>query len=315
VRAPKIRKAQADGLTFTVEQGEDVKNIRLPGTGEAPSVRVTGPDGTAVDVTGTDFVHQGAIVGLRETQGGVTYLGVKDGKPGEYKVTPLPGSAPIREMSATRPGYDTDFQAGVSGSGTKRTLSYDARKRAGQQVTFYEKGRNTRQQLATSSGGTGKVRFTPAVGPAEQREIVAEATVDGAPIAEQTVAKYRWGGTPRTGRPGRVVVKRRGKTLSIRWGKATGASQYGIVVEQGKDEKTFRVGAGRRSLTVRGVGLTDDGVVRVSALGVQQDWGPVRRSNRFKALAKAPSALQTARDNERLQDRAALKKAKKRRRK
>jgi hypothetical protein len=308
VRAAKARAAgSGDGLTFTVAQGEGVKNIRLAGVGAAPLVRLTAPDGETIDVVGTDFVRAGGLAGLRETKGGFTYLAVKDGKPGTYRITKLPDSAPFGALSATRPGYDTNFTANVTGSGATRTLEYDARKPGRQEVTFYEKGAGVMQRLTTSKGGTGKLRFKPAPGPGGKREIVAEATVDGVPIPAQTVASYRWAGTPRTGRPGRVTVKRRGKTLTIRWTAATGAAQYGVVVDQGKIERRFRVGAGRRSLTVRGVPLTDGGVARVSALGAFQDWGPARKSKRFKALAAPPSVLQDARHNQRLEDRAAIR--------
>jgi hypothetical protein len=313
VRAAKARAAGNDGLTFTVAKGEDVKNIRLEGAGAAPMIRVTGPGGKTLDLDGKELVKSGGLAGLRETEGGVTYLGVKDGAPGTYRVTALPGSASFGTLSATRPGYDTNFTAKVTGSGATRTLIYDARKSGQREVTFFEKGPNVMHLLTTVKGGRGKVRFTPASGAAGTRTIEAEATVDDVPIPPQTLAKFRWSGTPRTGRPGRVTVKRHGKTLTIRWGKAVGAKTYGVVVEQGKVERRFRVKAPQRKLTVRGVGLTDDGIVRVSAQGVLQDWGPARTSNRFKALAKPPTVLQTARHNQKLEDRAATRRARGRR--
>ena len=312
VRAAKARAAgNEDGLTFNLAKGEDVKNIRLAGAGGAPMVRITTPDGKTLDVGGQNLAQNGGLAGLRETEGGVTYLGVKDGVPGTYRITRMPGSPAFGALSATRPGYDTNFTAKVTGSGKQRTLAYDARKPGHQEVTFFEKGRNVRHQLGTVKGGPGKLRFTPAVGPAGKRTIVAEATVDGVPIPPQTLTSFRWAGTPRTGRPGRVRVTRHRKTLTIRWGRAVGAKTYGVVVDQGKLERRFRVKAPRRKLTVGGVALTDDGVVRVSAQGVLQDWGPARTSNHFKALAKAPSVLQTARHNQRLEDRAANRKGRK----
>ncbi len=287
------------GASFRVVKGEKLKNVKLVGRGGAPLVRVTGPTGQRVDVTGDEFqvAPDKSMLGIRQNESETTYIGVK-GRPGTYRVDLLPGSAAIADVSASRPGYDTDFSAKVTGKGAKRTLVYDARKKGGQKVTFFERGRNVFHRIGSSTGGKGKIRFTPAQGAGGTRQIVTTANLDGTPIPNQTLARFRVAGTPRTGRPRAVRVKRRGRTLSISWKKARGAVAYGVVVEYANGtQRHAELGPKRRTLRVRGVPLEQGGAVRVSARGFFGDYGRPG-GGRFKRLARPFTMLQTATDNE-----------------
>src|SRR4051812_35569143 len=108
-------RASADRVTFTVKKGERAKNLKIPGTGGAPSVKVTAPGGESVSTAGTTFARSAHLVVLRQNEGKVTWAGVKDGKPGTYVIERLPGSPGIGRLGQTRPGYDTDIAARVTG--------------------------------------------------------------------------------------------------------------------------------------------------------------------------------------------------------
>ena len=179
-------KASADRVTFKVARGEKVKQLKIPGTGGAPDIKITAPGGEVLSTAGTTYARTAHMVALRQDGGEVTWAGVKDGRPGTYTIERLPGSVPIGRLGQTRPGYDTDFTARVTGKGAVRTLHYDARRKAGQTVTFVERGGVESKILRTVHGGRGSFRFRPAPGGATARRIVALASIDGAPIPEQT---------------------------------------------------------------------------------------------------------------------------------
>lgn len=283
------------GISFRVAKGETTKNLRLDGVGGAPKVLVRGPGGESLSMDGDGLVHSGSLVGLRADTYKATFLGIDHGKPGRYTITPLPGSVPLGTFSGTRPGYDTNFSGHVTGGGERWTLNYDARKRGGgQKVTFYEAGLNVMHAIGTSSGGRGTLRFKPAAGRRGARKIIARATVDGVPIRDQVIARYRYAGTIRTGRPSRVDVRRRGSSLLVSWRPAAGAARYGVLVNRsGGSQQRYELSARHRTLRIRHYPLTEGGRVGVSARGILGDWGPSRRSRPFRATRRAGTVLVT----------------------
>lgn len=201
---------------------------------------------------------------------------MKDGTPGTYTITPLPGSAPLGALSETRPGYDSDFAARVTGKGAERTLHYDARRRGGGQVVgFYERGANVFRRLVTSHGGRGTLVFRPAAGAGGARRIVARATIDGVPIPDQVLGRFRVAPVLRTGRPGRVRLRRRGSALLVSFTPAAGAARYAVVIQRTDGaQRRFLVSARRRSLRVRHATLTQGGARGRDRAGRARGLGP-----------------------------------------
>ena len=281
-------------ITFTVAKGETAKSLQLRGIGGAPRVLVHGPGGQSLTVASDGAASSGALQAISSGTYSTTWLGVKNGRAGRYTITLLPGSVPVSGVAETRSGYDSDFSGRVTGHGSRLTLHYDARKRGGgQKVTFYEDGAGVMHPLATSTGGLGTVHFTPAPGAAGTRTIVARATVDGVPIRDQVLARFHFGGTVRTGRPGKVIVRRRGSVLLVSWPRAAGAVRYGVLVTRsGGSQQRYELPAAR-TLRIRGYPLTEGGRVSVSARGMLGDWGPTRQSRTFKATRLAATVLVT----------------------
>ena len=285
----------AQAVKITVAKGESAKSVKLVGSGGAPHVEITGPGGQTLSIDGDDAVKQGALQAISASTYSTTWIGLKDARPGTYTISPLPDSVPIASLAETRPGYDSDFSAKVSGRGSRLTLHYDARKRGGgQRVTFFEDGANVMHPLITSTGGTGTVHFTPAPGAPGTRTIVASATVDGSPIRSQTLARFHFAGTVKTGRPGKVTVRRKGGSLLVKWTAAAGATRYGVLLTRSDGaQQRFTVAASHRSLRVGHFPLTFGGRVSISARGVLGDWGAARKSKSFKATKRAESVLLT----------------------
>jgi hypothetical protein len=214
---------------------------------------------------------------------------VINGKPGRYTITPLPGSPRITGLNETRP--DGAFKASVTGSGSKRVLHYDVGAPGSKKVTFFERGGATFRQLGKATGGKGTIRFSPGVGPAGKRKIVAQTEVDGVAIPDRVLATFRAGDRLHAGRPGRIHLRHRKTTLFVSWGKAKNAGGYGIVVKQANgDQKVMKVRANRRSARFHRVSRAWKGTVKVTAVGLAEQWGGSRTA-RFKATRKPPTQL------------------------
>jgi hypothetical protein len=287
--------AAAAPITFTVAKGETSKSIKLIGSGGAPHVTLTGPGGQSMTVGGDGAFSQGALEGISSSHYSGTWLGLKNAQPGTYTVTPLPGSVAIASIAETRPGYDSNFTAKVTGTGSRLTLHYDARKRGGgQHVTFFEQGENIMRPLVTSNGGKGTVKFTPSPGAGGRRAIVARATVDDTQIQDQTLTHFRFRGTPKAGTPGKVTVQRKKANLLVNWTAAAGTTRYGVLVTNSDGaQRRYTVSASHRSLVVKRYPLTTGGRVSVSARGALGDWGKARKSKAFKATQAPPTILLT----------------------
>jgi hypothetical protein len=291
--------AAANGLAVTLAKGETSKNIELVGAGAAPTVNVSSPDGRTLTITGDGFVSGSGLDGIRVPHEDRTFIGIK-GSPGTYRIIPLAASASITHLLDTRKGYDSNFSARVVGRGAVRTLVYDARRPAGQLVTFAERGRNVFKILGTSHGGRARIRFTPAIGPGGRRQIVAIPTIDGVAIPDQTLASYVAPGIPKTGRPGRVLVRRDGTTLRISWSAARGATRYAVVLRLSDGStRAIKLGQGRTSVRITQIPLYVSGAVQVSARGVLGNWASPRSAS-FRRQALRPTAQQTKTNNERL---------------
>jgi hypothetical protein len=290
--AARARTAQAGPYTFKVAEGEDSKSVELHGAGGvAPIGTLTGPDGEKVTIAadGPKTVH-GAHVGLlRDDRDGLTIAGVLRGKPGTYTLTPAPGSPAITKVRETR--ADDGVSATVTAKGDRRVLHYDAGLAGGKSVAFFERSKaGIYKRLKVAKGGKGTLTFTPAVGAAGKREIVAETTLDGTPVPPSVVASFT---APDTVTPGatRGVKVRRAKSgaLTVTWTAAKNVKRYGITVHLA-DGSAKTVETARRSARISGVGAGFGGTATVRAQGVQGNWGKAGNA-RFKATAKPKTAF------------------------
>jgi hypothetical protein len=295
---PNTAQASATTHTFTVRRGEKYKSLMVRGAGGAsPSIEVRAPGGEVVS-TADNPLSNGKTMSVLRLERGATYVAVENGQPGRYTVSTLPGSAQLGRVAATRPGYDTEFKARVTGKGAVRTLVYDARKPGGQNVTFVERGSRVARPLLTVRGGKGKFRFRPSVVPGRARSIVAVSTLNGYAIPDQTLARFRAPAIPKTGRARKLSVRRKGTVLTLRWSKAQGATRYGVALRLSNGQmRMFQVSARRRSLRIPRVPRDLAGRVEVSAQGVLLDWGRAR-STPFRRLEAPFTIVQTDRVNE-----------------
>jgi hypothetical protein len=118
------------------------------------------------------------------------------------------------------------------------------------------------------------------------------ATVDGVNLRPQSLARYHFGGSSRTGRPGGVHVRRRGSAVVVSWTAVAGAIHYGVLVNRtGGSQQRFVLPARRRSMRISHFPLTEGASITVSAQGALGDWGAARGARSIQALKPAPTVF------------------------
>lgn len=224
--------AQATGArTYLLPKGLPGAMLRISGAGDAPAFTITGPHGERA-TAGADGRFSGSrrIVILRMPQFHATWVGIEHPAGGRWTITPLPGAAPIASVAVADGVPPASVHAHVSGSGYRRTLRYTIRRRPGQTVQFAETGAGASQSLATTGAAHGTLRFTPAIGPAGRRQILALVYMEGVPTKRLIVASYLAPGPPRAQRPRDLRLARRGSALRMSWRAGANTTRFEIVL-------------------------------------------------------------------------------------
>jgi len=282
---PDATTQAAEPIAFVLKKGDEAKDVEIHGLGGAPAVEIRAPDGETIRSVPNEMQLGENLQTLAWEKYDYTWVGVTNGKPGRYLVTPLEGSPAISKVMETRLTSEK-LKAKVAGKGHKRILTYDVGVNPGQKVTFFERGDAVNQQLGVAKRGKGRFRFEPGPGAKGKRRIVAEFEVGGIPGTAKTVATYQAPAPRKAPRVKRVRIKRKGSTLSVSWRKASHVRGYLLVVRQGNGlQRTIKVGAKRHRTRIKKVDKTQSGSVSVTALGVTLDRGP-KGSASFKRLKK-----------------------------
>ena len=217
--------------SFTIRPGVADAMVRLAGSAGSPEVRVTGPGGEAAS-TGPGTQLTGGRVGrrvialARMPQLDRTWIGLQHPAAGRWTVTPLPGSPPITSLAVADGLGPAVVHGAVTGQGYDRVLNYSVRPRPGQTVQFAESGAGASHLIGTAHGSHGALHFTPAIGPAGRRSILAIVSMGGLPTERIAVARYLAPGPPVAAAPRGLAVRRVRGALAVRW--STGANTTGF---------------------------------------------------------------------------------------
>lgn len=258
-KSPLARSAQAaGGYAVNVPAGLPAAMFRVRGSGAAPDVTVTDPQGK--DALGTPDA-----ISVEGTDADTVLIGVRHPAPGRWTFTPKDGSAPVTAVAVADALAPTALKVDVGGSGRERTLSYRMNAGPGRSVTFFEKGKATARVIGTATAGTGTIRFTPGPGAGGRRAIEAVVSQAGAPAHQQQVASYVAPRPAPVRRPGRLHVGRSSGRIRISWGRSPGASRYEVLVRLADRSQVFRVVRGRH-VTVADPFAAKRGTVLVDAL-------------------------------------------------
>jgi hypothetical protein len=230
--SPTARAAQALP-SFTVPRGESVAAIGVLGTGGAPNVTLSGPDGRTIATPTDGYLKDPKEVVIADGRKTMeTYFFINRPAPGRWTITSNPGSVPVAgvDQSAALPSPDLHVKLSRAAGGRER-LHYSLRRIAGQQVSFVDsrKGHGFRM-LGQAHGARGTITFTPSADLGRQHEIIAWVTQNGHPREDVTLVHYTTPPPPALPTPRGLNAARHGATVTVRWHAVTGAVGYTLNV-------------------------------------------------------------------------------------
>jgi hypothetical protein len=266
--------------TATLPAGLPQSEFRVQSAHGSPSVTVTGPHGQTLSsgADPTQPVKSRLIEIIPYPKLNVTYVGLIHPSAGRWTIAPTPGSVRVTTIYRADGLPPAAASARVTGRARNLTLVYNVRPRPSQAVTFVERGDGVDHVLGVSHGGRGTIPFTPGMGPAGRREIIAQVTLDGIPDANIDAGHYLAPGPPRAGRPAFVHALRHGSRLAVSWGASPSAVRYTISIATDGGPSVSLTRDGRaRGLTLTNVGA---GTVTVSVAGIGPlgEHGPAART-------------------------------------
>ena len=177
----------------------------MQGAGAGPNVVLVAPGGKqvvpAVLPAGTPIPASAAAVAISDPSTATTAVGIRHPAAGTWHVLAAPGSPAIASVQYATGEKAPTARARITGTGHNRVLRYRASVPADTAITFVEKTAHLVHVIGTAKGRSGAIAFSPAVGPAGRRQIVAEITDNDLPFARPTIATYT---APPPLRPGRA---------------------------------------------------------------------------------------------------------------
>ena len=240
--------------------------IVAEGADAPPKITLVGPNGERITTPdGMKAVQQRPFLLMKNLQGKITQVAIGKPAAGRWRVIVEDGSSPVVSIKSARGLPAPKVDAHVTGRGHTRAIEYRLAPRAGQKVTFVERGASAGTIIGDAKGSEGKLRFRPAEGKAERREIVALVSQDGQLRDRLTVARYSAPGPMRPARPSRLRVRRAGSRLLVSWRTAKGARSHELALRL-SDGRRLLFRTGRRSLSVKRVAPRMRGSVRVRGL-------------------------------------------------
>ena len=286
-----VHDAPSASAAFTLPAGLPDAMVRVTGTGGAPAISVRGPGGAQATSGGIGQITDGSdgVVVVRSDSLSGTWIGVPHPAAGTWTLTPLSGSVPIADIAVADGLPPASVTARVTGSGYRRVLNYSIRPRPGQSVQFVESGPGAGKLIGTAHGTRGSIAFTPAIGPAGRRQIIALVALNGGVAQRIVAATYAAPGPPVARAPTRLVVARAGARLRISWRPGINTDKVLVmVVTTDGQHLSFVLPVRTHTLTVAD---PLEGGVSVSAAGFGPDGntGPLARA-RIAALG-APGRI------------------------
>ncbi len=263
--------ASTDG--FTIRPGTDRQAVVVRGAGgKAPAVTLVAPDGTRYATPADKMVaNYGGLVNVITGLGDATTFSLAKPQAGRWRVEPQEGSGAVSAVELAEVLPEPEVAAKVRREAGGFVLRHEVKAQPGQTVRFVERAGAVLSDIATSGGGKGETRFTPAFGPAGKREIVAVVSQDGQVRREVVVGSY---GAPAPAKPGkvkRVQVTRKGKTVTVTWSKAQRATGSYEVQVRLPDGTVYSDITKRRKVVLRDVIVPGKAEVTVRALRKQDE--------------------------------------------
>lgn len=243
--------AQGLGTSFDVPAGTPALALRVRGVGAAPKVRISGPGGVTVQSAADSPAARapGSWMVAENSLDASTSVVILNPRAGAWRVESLPGSAAIAGVDVSNYAGEPAVVGGVGDLGRGRrvvNVAFDIP--AGTVLRLEEAGPDTQQTLSAHVKGSrchkavaqipqvatrvvcASVRFTPARGSGGRRRILAVVTRRGLPVLRKVIATYRAPAWAKPARPRRIGAARRGRSITVSWTRAAGASRYSVTL-------------------------------------------------------------------------------------
>jgi len=301
-RASKSAVASAAGVfALPVAPGLDALAVKISGRGGAPNVMVIGPDGTRIRDAGPAAIFKRShFMLVKNDSDGTTDLLLIRPAPGKWTIRTDGGSHPVTGITTAPFDAPPSFTAAVvPAAGGKRHLGISYALQPGDSLSLEERGRGIDHVIANHVQGRScpapqrpggertlcaELEFTPALGPAGKREVLAVVTRGGLPVTRMPIASYT-AEFPMPTRPSHLQLIRQGSSVVVDWSREAHESDYTVSVKL-SDGREFgdTPGPSCRGFLLRGVG---------SGVGVNVEVAGLRRdllSGPFAKLTLAPGA-------------------------
>ena len=182
--------AVADERSVVLPSGLPGTVIAARGVSSAPRITLVGPRGERVSspVDGGAFQDKRFLL-LPNAGAKLTQVAISHPSGGRWRVIVEDGT-PLESLKVAHGVEAPRISASVTGTGQEKTLRYRVEQRPGQTVSFIERGPSVSGTIGTARDSKGTLRFTPAGGVAERREIVALVEQDGLATEQVVVARY-----------------------------------------------------------------------------------------------------------------------------
>ncbi|MDA0174145.1 PKD domain-containing protein [Solirubrobacter taibaiensis] len=249
--------------------------IAARGVSSAPRITLVGPRGERVSSPADGGAFQDKRFLLLPNEGAkLTQVAISHPAGGRWRVIVEDGTL---ESLKVAHGVETPrISASVAGSGHAKTLRYKVEERPGQTVSFIERGASVSGVIGDARGAQGSLRFTPAGGAGERREILALVEQDGMASEPVVVARYTAPSALKPGTVGRLRATRRSGGLAVTWRGATGARRHLVTVALSDGRRLVRQVNGTRTV-IRGVPRGVKATVVVRGLCGGGVSGPAKR--------------------------------------
>lgn len=275
--------AQAGARTVQVPAGATGASFAIRGTGAAPKVVLSGPNGLSVTTPPTtlDALRDDRFLLVQNPGDDTTYILVARPPAGAWSISTEPGSAPIAEVQQADPLPGPHVRASVTGSGMARRLRWTLTPITGQKVRFVERSGGVARVLGETNAASGAIAFAPADGPGGLRRVEAVVEQDGLVREVDRVAGYRAPKPRRLAAPRRVRLAVRNSRLAVRWMGVRGAARYRVYATVNGGSKVLLAPKGH-ALTAAMAGVFADApvVVRVCAIDAAGREGAMARASR-----------------------------------
>lgn len=221
----------ADGWPFVVPAGTSQVNVIAVGEGgRVPAVDLVDASGSVIaSSTSTTENTVGNALFIPQPDTGEMLIIAPLDKAGTYRVRAQADST-VTSIKTSLPLPEVGIDANVTLRGAKHVLTYSLKDLAGRTVEFWEVGDGVARRIGTASRASGTISFKDPESLGGKRVIKAMVLTNGVPSPERIVARFTERRLQAPAAPGSITSTRKGKTMTIRWGKAPRATAYRIRV-------------------------------------------------------------------------------------